>query len=213
MKRKPATSSRPTTAAAKTATIAAPRTTAKQRPRATAADGDVSEDALKLWVVLARAYAAVARHAEEDVGRHGLTVAEFGILEALYHKGPMLLGEVQKRILVSSGGITFLVDRLAEKGLVERRECTEDRRARYAALTKKGEKFMKEVFPKHAEAIRRAMGGLSHAEQKSVTNALRTLGFHASALSLPRAEDPSVARPASISRGVKRGAADRKSVV
>src|SRR3954451_16436799 len=86
--------------------------------------------ALKLWVVLARAHNAIYSHVQDDVAAHGLTVAEFGILEVLYHKGQMLLGEVQRRILVSSGGITYLVDRLTEKGLVERRECPEDRRAR-----------------------------------------------------------------------------------
>jgi MarR family 2-MHQ and catechol resistance regulon transcriptional repressor len=177
MKRKPASSSRPTTAAAKTATAAAsPRTAARQRPRPTAADGDVSEDALKLWVVLARAYAAVARHAEEDVGRHGLTVAEFGILEALYHKGPLLLGEIQRKVLVSSGGITYLVDRLVSKGLVERQECPDDRRARYAVLTSAGESLIRDIFPQHARRIERALSGLSRAEQARATELLRTLG-------------------------------------
>jgi MarR family 2-MHQ and catechol resistance regulon transcriptional repressor len=85
---------------------------------------------LKLWVVLSRAQAAIAAHVRDDVARHDLTLAEFGILEALHHKAPMLLGEVQKKILVSSGGITYLVDRLEKKGLVERRECPSDRRAR-----------------------------------------------------------------------------------
>src|SRR3954468_9259159 len=96
---------------------------------------ETQASSLKLWVVLARAYAAVARHAEADIARHGLTLTEFGILEALYHVGPLLLGELQQKILGSSGGVTYLVDRLAEKGLVERQECPEDRRARYAALT------------------------------------------------------------------------------
>src|ERR1051325_540384 len=95
------------------------------------ADGSL---ALKLWVALARAHNAIYSHVQNDVAESGLTVAEFAVLEALYHKGPMLLGEVQRRILVSSGGITYLVDRLTNKGLVERRECPDDRRARYAAL-------------------------------------------------------------------------------
>src|SRR5215207_7771100 len=73
---------------------------------------------LRLWVIMSRAHASIAAHAAADVARHGLTLAEFGILEALYHRGQMLLGEVQRRILVSSGGITFLVDRLTAKGLV-----------------------------------------------------------------------------------------------
>ena len=100
-----------------------------------AALSDEQHRALKFWVKLARAHSAIAGQATADISRHGLTLAEFGILEVLYHRGPMLLGEVQRRILVSSGGITFLVDRLTAKGLVERRACDTDRRARYATLT------------------------------------------------------------------------------
>jgi MarR family 2-MHQ and catechol resistance regulon transcriptional repressor len=132
--------------------------------------------ALKLWVVLARAYRAVERQVEADVARHGLTLAEFGILEALHHKGPLLLGEIQRKILVSSGGITYLVDRLSAKGLVERRACPEDRRARYAALTRDGEQLVRRIFPEHARRIQQLLAGLSAAEQAEAIALLRTLG-------------------------------------
>jgi MarR family 2-MHQ and catechol resistance regulon transcriptional repressor len=137
--------------------------------------------ALKLFVVLARAQRAIGERVEESLGTHGLTHTEFAILEALYHKGPLLLGEVQRKILVSSGGITFLVDKLADRGLVERRPCATDRRARYAVLTRKGEALMSEIFPSHAEAIRDAMSGLSRAEQKQATELLKQLGLAAAA--------------------------------
>lgn len=142
--------------------------------------------ALKLWVVLSRAAAAVEAHAVADMTRNGFTPAEFGVLEALHHKGPLLLGDVQRRTLVSSGGTTFLVDRLEKRGLVERRSCPTDRRARYAALTPAGTALMVEIFPVHAEAIRRAMSGLGLADQREATDLLRVLGREASALSLPR---------------------------
>jgi MarR family 2-MHQ and catechol resistance regulon transcriptional repressor len=127
----------------------------------------------------------VARHAEADVARHGLTGTEFAILEALYHLGPLLLGELQQKILVSSGGVTYLVDRLEEKGLVERQECPEDRRARYAALTADGEKLVGRIFPEHARHIARALSGLTAAETAQATALLRTLGTAAAELSLP----------------------------
>ncbi len=135
--------------------------------------------ALKLWVVLARAYAAVSERAGRDVARHDLTLAEFAVIEALFHKGPLLLGEVQKKILVSSGGVTYLVDRLEQRGLVERRLCAEDRRARYAALTPAGEDFMKRIFPEHAACIAEVAGVLTPEEQVEVTRMLRDLGRHA----------------------------------
>jgi MarR family transcriptional regulator, 2-MHQ and catechol-resistance regulon repressor len=146
--------------------------------------------ALKLWIVLARANAAVEAHARADIDRHGLTPAEFGVLEALYHKGPLLLGDVQRRTLISSGGTTFLIDRLEKKGLVERRLCDSDRRARYAALTAKGRELIAEIFPQHAESIRRAMAGLGLADQRAMTDLLRVLGQEAASLSLPGARPP-----------------------
>lgn len=139
-------------------------------------DGEAQAAALKLFVVLARARASVEAHLHANVGAHGLTLTEFGILEVLYHKGPLLLGEVQKRILVSSGGVTYLVDRLEEKGLVERRACTEDRRARYAALTPLGESLIARIFPQHAELIRDLMGALTVEEQRQAADLLRRLG-------------------------------------
>jgi MarR family 2-MHQ and catechol resistance regulon transcriptional repressor len=138
--------------------------------------------ALKLWVVLSRAYRSVLRHVETDIARHELTPAEFGILEVLYHKGPLLLGEVQQRVLVSSGGITYLVDRLESRKLVERRLCREDRRARYAALTPAGEALMSRIFPSHAEAIEHALSGLGARDQDEAIRLLRALGLSAAEL-------------------------------
>jgi MarR family transcriptional regulator, 2-MHQ and catechol-resistance regulon repressor len=143
--------------------------------------GGVLGTSLKLWIVLARAYESVAKHAADDVARHGLTIPEFGIIEVLYHKGPLLLREVQKRVLVSSGGTTFLVDRLVAKGLVERRDCATDRRARYAALTPAGEALIARIFPEHAARIARAVSGLSATEQRALTEALKVLGMGATA--------------------------------
>jgi MarR family 2-MHQ and catechol resistance regulon transcriptional repressor len=143
--------------------------------------------ALKFWVILSRATAAVQAHAVADMARHELTPSEFGVLEALYHKGPLLLGDVQRRILVSSGGATFLVDRLEKRGLLERRPCESDRRARYAALTPAGRALMVEIFPDHAEAIRRAMSGLGLGDQREAIDLLRVLGREAANLSLPGA--------------------------
>jgi MarR family 2-MHQ and catechol resistance regulon transcriptional repressor len=139
------------------------------------------ERALKLFVVLARAANAVNRRLHCDTDLHGLTLTEFQILEALYHKGPLLLGDVQKKILLSSGGVTYTVDRLAEKGLVERRECETDRRARWATLTPKGEALIGKIFPAHADHIEDTMSVLSAREQDDAIAALRKLGLSAAA--------------------------------
>lgn len=138
--------------------------------------------ALKLWVVLAKAHQAVYAFAEADVARHGLSMTEFAILEALYHKGPLLLGDLQRRILVSSGGVTYLVDRLTAKGLVERMDCASDRRARYAKLTADGAALIARIFPEHQKAIEDATASLSSMELQQLTAQLRSLGRHMESL-------------------------------
>jgi MarR family 2-MHQ and catechol resistance regulon transcriptional repressor len=153
--------------------------TRAQKGTSTPASLDRRQDtALKLLIVMSRALNAVTEHvSKEDMEQHGITPTEFAILEALYHKGPLLLGEVQRKILVTSGGITYLVDRLVEKGLVKREQCPEDRRARYAVLTPTGQALIKKIFPAHAARIEEAMSGLTQAEQREATALLRKLGL------------------------------------
>lgn len=142
----------------------------------------MADASLKLYTVLTRAAESLHAHTKADIESHGLTSTEFAILEALYHKGRMLLNEVQKKILVSSGGITFLIDKLEKRGLVQRTPCASDRRARYAELTEEGTKLMDRIFPTHAEVIRRACAGLSLADQRKAIELLKALGQEAAAL-------------------------------
>lgn len=140
------------------------------------------DPALHLWVVLSRAHAALSARVEADIARHGLTPSEFGALEALYHKGPLLLGELQRKVLVSSGGITYVIDRLAARGLVERLACPTDRRARFAGLTEAGKSLVAEIFPEHREAVRQAVAGLDPEEVAEAAALLKKLGMGAEAV-------------------------------
>lgn len=128
---------------------------------------------------MARAFAALERDLQGELASHGITPAEFGILEVLHHKGPLLLGEIQRKVLVTSGGITYLVDRMTEKGLVKRQECPGDRRARYAVLTASGAALIRRLFPLHAARIEALMSTLNAREQVQATALLRRLGVSA----------------------------------
>ncbi|CAN5258045.1 MarR family transcriptional regulator [soil metagenome] len=135
--------------------------------------------ALKLWVVLARAHRAVADHARHDIERHGLGMTEFAVLEVLHHRGPLPLGEIGERILLTSGSTTYVADKLEERGLLSRRACDQDRRVVYAELTTAGREVIEGIFPAHAAAIRDAVAGLSPAEQRRATELLKRLGLAA----------------------------------
>jgi MarR family 2-MHQ and catechol resistance regulon transcriptional repressor len=141
-----------------------------------------TDAAITLWAALGDAYAAMAAHAMADASRHGFSLAELAVLDVLQQRGPMLLGELQRHVSVSSGGATFLVDRLEGKGLVRRKSCADDRRATFATLTPKGERLLTRIRPKHVRAIRKAIAALSKKRQRAATVLLRELADAANSL-------------------------------
>jgi MarR family 2-MHQ and catechol resistance regulon transcriptional repressor len=166
-------------------------------------DAETAE-AMRLWVVLSRTYAAVQAHALDDIARHGLNLPEFGALEVLYHKGPLLVGDLQRTVLMSSGGMTCLLDRLQQRGLVVRRACPMDRRAVWVGLTGEGTRLLDEVFPAHAARIRSALAGLPAAERRPLAEALKQLGRYAAEAARTLGLSAAVGRAAAASAGTAR---------
>jgi len=162
-----------------------------ETPTASPPSARVQRAALEFWSVLARAYTVVAERVGRAVAKHRLTLAEYGALEALRADGPMLLGELQRHLLVSSGGITYVVDRLAKRGLVTRQVHPTDRRARIATLTDDGARLLSRIAPEHDRAVADAVDGLTGREQRDVAVMLRRLGLRgvAGTASAQAAED------------------------
>ena len=141
--------------------------------------------ALKLWVVLSRAHQVVAEHAKRDVERGELSFTEFAVMEVLFHKGDLTAGEVSKRVLLQSGSLTYVIDKLVERGLVRRKLCETDRRRTYLQLTASGNALMRKIWPGHAAAIELATSGLTLAEKRSAARLLKKMGLHAEVIGGP----------------------------
>src|SRR5258708_7609341 len=97
-------------------------------------------EAPRLWTVLARCHRAVSEIAERSVEDAGLCLTDFAALEALLHKGPLTITEIQGKVLLASGSMTAAVDRLEKKGLVRRRPAASDRRAKGFGLNPEGKR-------------------------------------------------------------------------
>lgn len=108
--------------------------------------------------------------------RQGLTPSQFGVLEALFHLGPMCQRDLGERILRSSGNMTMVVGNLERRGLVRRERSTEDRRYHQVHLTAQGELLVRRVFPEHAAAITRELSILTREEQRTLGHLCRKLG-------------------------------------
>src|SRR5512142_3074191 len=122
--------------------------------------------ALGMWVKLARAHATLAKMTDENIRSFGLTTPQFGVLECLGHLGPMLIGELCRKQLVSGGNMTVVVDNLAKDGLVERIPSNKDRRAILVRLTTKGKKLFETIFLRHAKFVAASTGVLTEKEQE-----------------------------------------------
>jgi len=140
------------------------------------------ERSLRLFRIMNRAFRSVSEHSTRDIKTYGMNPTEFAVLELLYHKGPIPLQQIGSRLLILSGGVTYTVDKLENAGYVKRRHCAEDRRVTYAEVTEAGTRLMEEIFPKHAQALHKAMSGLSDEEKELAIELIKKLGIEADRL-------------------------------
>src|SRR5690349_23558086 len=110
-------------------------------------------DAPRLWLVLARCYRAVSHVAEQSIADAGLCLTDFAALEALLHKGPLTITEIQGKVPLAIGSMTAAVDRLEEKGLIVRTPASDDRRAKVLKLTPEGRRVVEIAFSRHAAEL------------------------------------------------------------
>src|SRR5437764_6737784 len=110
-----------------------------------------------VFLVLWKAARAVQAYAEKSITDLEIGGSDFGVLEALLHKGPLPVNEIGKKILLTSGSITVAVDRLETKGLVERRAHGTDRRTRVLHLTKTVWWLITRADADHADDLHRLL--------------------------------------------------------
>ena len=137
---------------------------------------DEEELALRLWIALARCYGTLSREVSTKIAEYGLTTPQFGILEALYHLGPLSLGDLAGKLLVTGGNVTYIMDRLEDQGLVTRDRSESDRRIVRARLTVKGYELIEECFPGHATFVKGLASHLDADEQLELRRLLKTWG-------------------------------------
>lgn len=133
--------------------------------------------ALETYIKLTRATEAVNARINEHLHAHGLTVSQFGVLEALYFRGPMPVGQLAEKILRSSANLTLVVDNLAKRGLVERTRRPDDRRCVDVSLSDAGRALIAGLMPAHVAGVVAAFDALSAAEQDALAALCRRLGL------------------------------------
>jgi MarR family transcriptional regulator, 2-MHQ and catechol-resistance regulon repressor len=132
--------------------------------------------ALDAYIKLSRAAEATGRRINDYLHERNLTTSQFGVLEALYHLGPMPVGRVGEKILRSSANMTLVIENLVRRGLVARTRPPEDRRAIVVDLTDEGRVLIAGLMPDHVAGVVAAFECLTAGEQATLAALCRKLG-------------------------------------
>ena len=133
--------------------------------------------ALDAYLKLMRAAESTTARIHQHLSSVGLTMSQFGVLEAVHHLGPLCQKDIGRKLLRSSGNITLVIDNLEKRGLVRRERNPIDRRFFVVHLTAEGIKTISDLFPRHARVIAGEMNVLSTAEQNTLANLCKKLGL------------------------------------
>jgi len=136
-------------------------------------------DGTRLWTVLARCYRALEEHADRSISGTGLCLSDFTALEALLHKGPLTIGQIQEKVLLTSGSMTAAIDRLEKLGCVTRESTEADRRSRLVRLTAQGRKLIRSAYRRHAKDMEAAVSVLNEEERSQLYDLVKKLGLFA----------------------------------
>lgn len=136
----------------------------------------MNEIELKILIGMHRNVNDLDRRTSKIVSEYGLTLSQFAVLEALYHKGDMTVGQVREHILSSVGTIPLIVNNLVKMNYVQRMADTKDRRVCILHLTEEGLNVIQEVAPKNEDMIIKRMGLLNDDEKKELLYLIKKLG-------------------------------------
>jgi DNA-binding MarR family transcriptional regulator len=116
---------------------------------------DLDDERLTLMGLLAETFTGLAAHTAAQLGRHGLSIVEFEVLVRLARSplGLLRMSDLAAQTSLTTSGVTRVVDRLVDRGLVARQACATDRRTTYAVVTDAGRDLLAAALPGHLELI------------------------------------------------------------
>ncbi|CAH2717367.1 HTH-type transcriptional regulator MhqR [Neobacillus rhizosphaerae] len=125
------------------------------------------------FLVLMQTSKAVHERIKEEMTKNKLSITEFSVLEVLYQKGKQTIQQIGNCILISSGSMTYVIDKLEQRGLLSRNACPDDRRVIHVILTDDGNELMEEIMPKYRELVDNMFDSLNSDEAEILVHLLK----------------------------------------
>ncbi|MEH7253252.1 MarR family transcriptional regulator [Neobacillus niacini] len=124
------------------------------------------------FLLLMQTSKAIQDRIRDEMTKNNLSVTEFSALEVLYYKEKQTIQQIGSSILISSGSMTYVIDKLEKRGLIKRNDCRDDRRVIHVTLTSDGKNLMSEIMPKHQQLVDYIFNSLNKDETATITKLL-----------------------------------------
>lgn len=131
---------------------------------------------LKTLTILFRTTNAFEQWIKEDMKAYHLNVTEFGVLEALYHKGELTIQTLKDKILIANSSLTYVLSQLIDKGFIQKQQQTQDRRVFKISLTDKGTSAFSLIYQTHLKNMRAKLDILTPNEELTLQILLKKIG-------------------------------------
>jgi DNA-binding MarR family transcriptional regulator len=138
--------------------------------------GEYNDLNLRVLISLSRCFQSVRKRETEVIREGGLTIAQFAVLEILYHKGDLRIGDIIEKTLATGGNMTVVINNLEKEDLVSKYSDPDDGRASLISITDKGKRLIEKIFPSHIENISEIFIVLSKDEKSKLIELLKKVG-------------------------------------
>lgn len=125
------------------------------------------------FLLLMQTSKAIQERIRDEMSKNKLSITEFSVLEVLFYRGKQTIQQIGNRILISSGSMTYVIDKLEQKGILKRNDCREDRRVIHITLTDEGMEMMENIMPKYQDMVDSIFGDLTGEESELMIKYLK----------------------------------------
>lgn len=130
----------------------------------------------KLMIVLSKMYRTFDEKMSRNIKELGLHPTEFAILGDLSKKGALPLQQLGRVGFITSGTITYVVDKLEELGYIKREKCEKDRRIIYANITELGQQVWEKAYQEHLKYLDYVFEDLVEEELEYMIQIVKKIG-------------------------------------
>ena len=138
-------------------------------------DSAKSKKSLDCWLQMIRTYELLQSQVAALLQTHSLTVPQFEVLSTLAAAECTNQQELAQRLQVTKGNLVGLIDRLTERGWVERLQVPGDRRVNKVRITEGGKEIFHKAFPEQLGVVEKMMADLEETELDSLRGLLQKL--------------------------------------